>query len=508
MTTPEKPELLKEAPKRAFTEWPSTTDAPIPAYMDDEGRRLAAGLAAATLAGGMPGNPLAAIANYTGGRIAAARPASNADLSGIDPKNPPKDVPELIESLLGPGRNNRILCIGEKHVDLGVAASLADPKTIAVMKKCGVTHVCLEITPDSLQGLREANPRNRLFGSGMPPSLVSYAANKIHPCRDIVTACDAAGITIVPKDLAGPEVQKLAALIDAVEIKPDLWRALSLKMNGASEDKTGLERHRVSNHSWAPRIIQAAQEPGAGKIVDLGGDAHYHNHLRFDVPDLQHADTNEMLAKTLKCGVVYVRLRNDDTLPADIEKLLHSNAGTTPDLTLTVPKQKDIRFANAPLRLQIPEKKHLSASLDMMAMDDIIHQWTLSRARHYGSKPIPDGEYQRIDRLIDIRNEAFKGNLESAKKNIAGLLAELKEDKSVRILDRIGIGFMEDSLNALQRHTRPDEPPEKRLGPPPIPGLEDLYFPDDPLLELPKNYVPPVPPRNGPLPMKPGTGRN
>lgn len=269
--------------------WPSRTDTHFPLVIDDEGRKRAAALAAATF--GNAGSPLQAISTYRVGRVAAGTPdAQPADLRGLE-RGMPADMPDLIDRLLSGDSRNRGIAFGDtNHYERNLPALLTNPRVIEALKRNGVTHVFVETTPELLED------------TSIPGGI-------------LVARARAAGIEVVPMDMLGPATQaKIDAKIKFIKAvadgDPD---AIKKMMADKNKDMHALltERIRVTNAVWVERIVETMKAHPKGKFIVFGGDAHINNPVTLNAPDINHSDLDESLAHRLNAPVPYVRIRSD-----------------------------------------------------------------------------------------------------------------------------------------------------------------------------------------------------
>src|SRR5207245_2933135 len=99
-------------------------------------------------------------------------------------------------ALLGPGTRNKGVALGDSnHHHEGIHEALANREVMAALMDVGVTHVCLEVTPEALKGFRD--PSQHLGAvSGIP--LADYFHYRRAPMARIVALCDAMGVDVVP----------------------------------------------------------------------------------------------------------------------------------------------------------------------------------------------------------------------------------------------------------------------------------------------------------------------
>lgn len=290
---------------------------------DDEPKKKASALAAATIAAGSvsPG-VMGALGAYVGGRVAASRIVHPpADLSELAGKPLPRDLPGVIDKLLAKGTRNKGIVFGDtNHDDDGIGQALADPRALAAMKRNGVTHIFVELPPQDLRRL-ESEATSSRGGS------VDY---------DLIRNAKTAGITLVAIDRRGLAAEAYTkAMQEAARTGKVDFEKLEKLIQAF-----GIERQRVNSH-WVAEIQKTMATSPGGRFVMLAGDDHMNNAPVLHGADIALPGFNELVSKAFDAPVPYIRMRQTD-LPS-------------PRITLAPAPERSFDRTNPPdLLVQVP----------------------------------------------------------------------------------------------------------------------------------------------------------
>jgi hypothetical protein len=451
-----------------YDHWPSTTDKPFRPEFDAEARKRAIGVAAATL--GLGPNGLAALIAYTRARAVAGTPACQpADLSGLAKAKPrPQDLAELLRCLLGPGARNKGVVLGDSnHLHEGIHEALADPEAVAALKEVGVTHVCLEVSPKTLERYRATTPG---------ASLIDYLRNREAPLARVVRLCDAAGIAVVPMDIRGPAEQRYR---DKLFRDADRKRGQeALQEFSKAEDEFFAERIRITRQVWVPRITETMRGSPNGKLIVLAGDGHIANPLNLGMPDIVHADLDESLASAFGAPVPYLRVVQKEVshmhvgVPKRPQAEGTSGEGMdTPELILEVPTRARQEIARMRDLNDKPESVKRQAARDLERYDTHLRQFVQTHANVLallGRAPARK-DLDAVDGLLEARRLMLEGSKDKAPEVMKAARAVMESLSLAGVghprADEIRsmIGKMREAFGAIHGDEEPQQP--KAVGP-------------------------------------------
>lgn len=234
------------------------------------------------------------------------------DMSGVT--LPSVDFPAFIVGAFVQGTENIGMVLEDMdHDEKGPRNLLAKTKVVSAMKKAGITHFFIEMSPSVLDHTR----RGDIAGEALKDRFAVVRRIWLQDSRwpDMVKAYDDAGITVVPVDTDGPA--SLAYDAERLRLRMAVLRGETMQ-NEPSKEITGAfqaERIRITNQLWVPRVKEVMDEalkhnPNA-RFAIMAGMAHISN-MPMQVPEPNHSDLDESLASAFGKGVMHVRLQGYD----------------------------------------------------------------------------------------------------------------------------------------------------------------------------------------------------